>query len=138
MVCKTYQNRNPKFDYLMIHHYLHAGPLCFLQAADIILIVVYPWLWSNIYCWPRLLDLQDMRNVTQLLLQSFFFWKEQPNNFFLIHFAMEAPAWKFSDSSSGCVLFVFIRSVVSGVYLFIKYCSLILRTSKSSEGKLKT
>ena len=67
-----------------------------------------------------------------------FFWKEQPNNFFLIHFAMEAPAWKFSDSSSGCVLFVFIRSVVSGVYLFTKYCSLILRKSKSSEGKLKT
>ena len=101
--------------------------------------VVYPWLWSNIYCWPRLLDLQDMRNVTQLLLQSIFFWKEQPNNFFLIHFAMEAPAWKFSDSSSGCVLFVFIRSVVSGVYLFfIKYCFLILRKSKSSEGKLKT
>ena len=65
-----------------------------------------------------------------------FFWKEQPNNFFLIHFAMEAPAWKFSDSSSGCVLFVFIRSVVSGVYLCIKYVLLFnLANKKIQWGK---
>ena len=76
-----------------------------------LIIVVYPWRWSNIYCWPRLLDLQDMRNVTQLLLRSFmesFFWKEQPNNFFLIHFAMEYNALNFCSNKQFCTFKLFL------------------------------